>query len=119
MIYIFGEELRYAFVIYYPNETIDSEKLYENREEIKSNIENKKEALTAITKFIGEPLLRNKLEDDLNSMGRKKININKVVESLKKLSQKEIKDELAKHSESIQMKILKKLFVNENSYDKS
>ena len=103
-----------SYVLYYPNEKIDTEKLYEKREEIKVDIENKKEELTAIANFIGEPLLRNKLEDDLNSMGRKKVDIDKVVESLKKLSQKEIKDELATHSESIQMKILKKLFASGN-----
>ena len=108
------DELFKSYVLYYPNEEIDSKKLYVKREDIKANIENKKEVLIAITKFIGEPLLRNKLEDDLNSMGREKVDIDKVVESLKKLSQKEIKDELAKYSESIQMKILKKLFASED-----
>ena len=108
------DELFKSYVLYYPNEEIDSKKLYLKREDIKANIENKKEVLIAITKFIGEPLLRNKLEDDLNSMGRKKVDIDEAVETLQGLSQQKIKEKLSKYSESIQMKILKKLFASED-----
>ncbi len=111
------EKLFKSYAIFYPKLEIDSQNLYEKREEIESNIVSQKENLKAIARFIEEPLLRNKLEDDLNSMGRE-FNIDEVVEKLQGLSQKEIKEELSKYSESIQMKILKKLFASENNHDK-
>jgi hypothetical protein len=112
------DKLFQSYALYYPEAKIDSENLYEKQEEIKSNIESQKEHLKATAKFIGEPLLRNKLEDDLNSIGRE-FDIDKVVEKLQGLSQQEIKEELSKYSESIQMKILKKLFASEHNHDKS
>ena len=105
------DKLFKSYTLYYPQSEIDSQNLYEKREEIKSNIETQKEQLKSIARFIGEPLLRNKLEDDLNSMGRE-FNIDEVVETLQGLSQEEIKEKLSKYSESIQMKILKKLFAS-------
>ncbi len=105
------DKLFKSYDSYYSEAKINIQTVYEKREEIKSNIIYKKEQLKSIAKFIGEPLLRNKIEDDLNAMSSE-FDIDSIVEKLQDLSQEEIKDELSQYSESIQVKIVKKLFVS-------
>ncbi|WP_121626745.1 hypothetical protein [Poseidonibacter antarcticus] len=66
---------------------------------------------------IGEPLLKNKLEDEIKSLFEDDIDISIIVKTLKNKSFEEIKEELNKYSKDKQNKILEQLFGNQN--DKS
>ena len=61
---------------------------------------------------IGEPLLRNKLEDEIKSLFEIKDDISKIAEKLKDKNFEEIKQELNKYSQDKQKEILEKLFGN-------
>ena len=66
---------------------------------------------------IGEPLLKNKLEDEIKSIFEADIDISIIVKDLKNKNFEEIKEELNKYSKEKQNKILEQLFGNKN--DKS
>lgn len=70
--------------------------------------------LLKIVKNIGEPLLRNKLKDEIKSLSEIKNDIEEIVETLKNKNFEEIKKELDKYSQDKQKKILENLFGNQN-----
>lgn len=70
--------------------------------------------LSKIVKHIGEPLLRNKLEDEIKSLFEMKDDIEEIVETLKNKNFEEIKKELDKYTQDKQKQILEKLFGNQN-----
>lgn len=77
-------------------------------------IEGSKNRLFAIADSIGEPILRNKLVDDLKSIFEKAQDddLIKIVDDLKNKTYEDIKLELDKYSIDTQEKILNKLFGN-------
>lgn len=78
-------------------------------------IPNKKASnLLKVIKNIGEPLLRNKLEDEIKSLFEIDDDISKIVKNLKKKNYDEIKKELDKYSQDKQKEILEELFGNQN-----
>lgn len=81
---------------------------------ILSHIEESKNKLLKIVDSIGEPLLRNKLEDELKSIFEIKDDISHIVHTLKNKNFEEIKQELKKYSQDKQKEILKELFGNQN-----
>ena len=78
--------------------------------------EEKSLNLLKIIKNIGEPLLRNKLEDEIKSLSESEIKdyISLIVEKLKDKNFADIKQELNKYSQDKQKEILEKLFGNQN-----
>ena len=84
----------------------------ENPNEMISNEEAS--SLLKIVRNIGEPLLRNKLEDDIKSLAEIKDDISLIAEKLKDKNFEEIKQELNKYSQEKQRQILEKLFGNQN-----
>ena len=76
------------------------------------HIEESKNKLLKIVDSIGEPLLRNKLEDEIKSLFEIKDDISKIAEKLKDKNFEEIKQELNKYSQDKQKEILEKLFGN-------
>ncbi len=70
--------------------------------------------LLKIVKNIGEPLLRNKLEDDIKFLFDIKDDISQIADTLKDKNFEEIKQELNKYSQDKQKEILEKLFGNQN-----
>ncbi|WP_320036323.1 hypothetical protein [Halarcobacter sp.] len=76
--------------------------------------EEESKNLLKVVKNIGEPLLRNKLEDEIKSLFEIKDDIDEIVESLKSERFEEIKKELDKYTQDKQEKILAKLFGNQN-----
>lgn len=72
--------------------------------------------LLKIVKSIGEPLLRNKLEDEIKSLSQSEIkdDIFIIAEKLKDKNFEEIKQKLNKYSQDKQRQILEKLFGNQN-----
>ncbi|XOB62967.1 hypothetical protein ACMC56_03980 [Campylobacterota bacterium DY0563] len=76
--------------------------------------EEESKNLLKVVKNIGEPLLRNKLEDEIKSLFEIKDDIDDIVESLKSKNFEEIKKELDKYTPDKQEKILAKLFGNQN-----
>lgn len=81
---------------------------------ILSHIEESKNKLIKIVDSIGEPLLRNKLEDDIKALFEIKDDISKIADKLKDKNFEEIKQELNKYSQEKQAEILDKLFGNQN-----
>ena len=75
-----------------PNEFMPNEKALDNLKIVKS---------------IGEPLLRNKLEDEIKSLV--KDDIMEIVNNLKDMKNEEIEKELEKYSQFTQTKVLMKL----------
>lgn len=69
--------------------------------------------LLKVVKNIGEPLLRNKLEDDLKSLFEIKNDIEEIVQTLRSRNFEEIKKELDKYTQDKQKEILEKLFGNQ------
>lgn len=69
-----------------------------------------------IVKSIGEPLLRNKLEDEIKSLSESEIknDISIIADKLRDKNFEEIKQELNKYSQDKQREILEKLFGNKN-----
>ena len=69
-----------------------------------------------IVKNIGEPLLRNKLEDEIKFLSESEIkdDISEIADTLKDKNFEEIKHELNKYSQEKQRQILEKLFGNQN-----
>ena len=69
-----------------------------------------------IIKNIGEPLLRNKLEDEIKSLSELEIkdDISIIANKLRDKNFEEIKQELNKYSQEKQRQILEKLFGNQN-----
>jgi predicted ATPase len=93
------------------NEAITSIELHKKKE----NIANEEALnLLKIVSNIGEPLLRNKLEDEIKSLSEIQDDITQIANNLKDKNFEEIKQELKKHSQSKQKKILEKLFGNQN-----
>lgn len=70
--------------------------------------------LLKIVKNIGEPLLRNKLEDEIKFLFDIKDDISQIADTLKDKNFEEIKKELNKYSQDKQREILEKLFGNQN-----
>ena len=70
--------------------------------------------LLKIVSNIGEPLLKNKLEDEIKSLSEIKSDISKITDKLKDKSFQEIKQELDKYCEDKQKEILEELFGNQN-----
>ena len=69
-----------------------------------------------IVKNIGEPLLPNKLEDEIKFLSESEIkdDISEIADTLKDKNFEEIKHELNKYSQEKQRQILEKLFGNQN-----
>ncbi|MDZ7819506.1 MAG: AAA family ATPase [Aliarcobacter sp.] len=88
-------------------------KLIESHKEDKQTIsKNQVPNLLKIVKNIGEPLLRNKLEDDIKSLFEIKDDISEIADTLKDKNFEEIRQELDKYSQDKQKDILEKLFGN-------
>ena len=73
-------------------------------------------SLLKIIKNIGEPLLRNKLEDEIKSLSELEIkdDISIIADKLRDKNFEDIKQELNKYSQEKQRQILEKLFGNQN-----
>lgn len=86
------------------------------------NVINKKEKISdkealsylKIINNIGEPLLRNKLEDEIKNLSEVKDDISIIVEKLKNKSYQEIKKEVEEFSYDKRTQILELLFGNQN-----
>ncbi|WP_066347293.1 hypothetical protein [Aliarcobacter cryaerophilus] len=78
--------------------------------------DKKASSLLKIIKNIGEPLLRNKLEDEIKSLSELEIkdDISIIADKLRDKNFEEIKQELNKYSQEKQRQILEKLFGNQN-----
>jgi hypothetical protein len=76
--------------------------------EILSHIEESKNKLLKIVDSIGEPLLRNKLEEEIKTLFEID-DITEIVNNLKGKKNEEIKKELEKYSQFTQTKVLMKL----------
>ncbi|MFW2556634.1 hypothetical protein [Aliarcobacter butzleri] len=88
-------------------------KIIEKNEKIS---DKKVSNLLKIVKNIGEPLLRNKLEDEIKSLSELEIkdDISIIADKLRDKNFEEIKQELNKYSQEKQRQILEKLFGNQN-----
>ena len=86
-------------------------KIIEKNEKIS---DKKASNLLKIIKNIGEPLLRNKLEDEIKSLSEIKNDISVIADKLKDKNFEEIKQELNKYSQDKQREILEQLFGNQN-----
>lgn len=78
--------------------------------------DKKASSLLKVIKNIGEPLLRNKLEDEIKSLSELEIkdDISIIADKLRDKNFEEIKQELNKYSQEKQRQILEKLFGNQN-----
>ncbi len=86
-------------------------KIIEKNEKIS---DKKASNLLKIIKNIGEPLLRNKLEDEIKSLSEIKNDISVIADKLKDKNFEEIKQELNKYSQDKQREILEQLFGNQH-----
>ena len=93
------------------NKINDVIKIIEKNEKIS---DKKVSNLLKVIKNIGEPLLRNKLEDEIKSLSEIKNDISVIADKLKDKNFEEIKQELNKYSQNKQREILEQLFGNQN-----
>ena len=84
--------------------------LKDRRNDIISTINDSKKNLFDIVHFIGEPILRNKLLDELKSIFEKVDDITTIIDSIKYKTTVEIRKELEKYDTTTKQKILNKLF---------
>jgi hypothetical protein len=97
------------------NKINDVINLIESHKKDKQTIsKNQVPNLLKIVKNIGEPLLRNKLEDEIKFLFDIKDDISQIADTLKDKNFEEIKQELNKYSQDKQKEILEKLFGNQN-----
>lgn len=92
------------------NKSLKVENIQDNIDDICLNIKNQKEKLKKIILSIGEPMLKNKLLDDISMLYDEEKTVDEIVEYLVNKDSIFIRSELNKYSQSKQNEILLKLY---------